>query len=156
MQSFSELDLGSRKSLDDHHPAATIGTATKWAGLGCWAGNAAEASQELIDGQSHLDHRLDHTRMRPPQSGLVQVGFGEVRTRPGDSCVEPTRFRSYYLHVWTLPIVVEEGDPGGNSSPCLSDDVGWNPPYNMKPQRPRSPRIRCDPILLKRHPHRVA
>ena len=34
------MDLGSRKSLDDHHAAATFGTATKRAGLlgggCCW------------------------------------------------------------------------------------------------------------------------
>ena len=27
----TELDLGSRKSLDDHHAAATLGTEPKWA-----------------------------------------------------------------------------------------------------------------------------
>ena len=36
----TELDLGRRKSLDDHHVAATFGTATKRAGLlgggCCW------------------------------------------------------------------------------------------------------------------------
>jgi len=29
----TELDLGSRKSLDDHHAAATFGTEPKWAGF---------------------------------------------------------------------------------------------------------------------------
>jgi hypothetical protein len=38
----TELDLGSRKSLDDHHAAATFGTEPKWAGFlgrgGFWFG----------------------------------------------------------------------------------------------------------------------
>ena len=33
MQSFSELDLGSRKSLDDGHAAATFGTEPKGRGF---------------------------------------------------------------------------------------------------------------------------
>jgi hypothetical protein len=38
----TELDLGSRKSLDDHHVASTFGTEPKWAGFlgrrGFWFG----------------------------------------------------------------------------------------------------------------------
>ncbi len=38
----AEWNLGSRKSLDDHHPAATFGTEPKWAGFlgggGFWLG----------------------------------------------------------------------------------------------------------------------
>ena len=32
----TELDLGGGKSLEDHHGAATLGTAPKWIGLRSW------------------------------------------------------------------------------------------------------------------------
>jgi hypothetical protein len=40
-----------------------------------------------------------------------EVDFGEVTTCPGGSCVEPIRFRSYYIHVCALPIVATEAWP---------------------------------------------
>jgi hypothetical protein len=46
------------------------------------ASNTIECSRKWINSQHEKVHRrLSNTRMRPPQSGLVQVGFEEVEPR---------------------------------------------------------------------------
>src|ERR1700687_1256094 len=96
--------------------------------------SSSSATQTSSD---HLDRRLSNTRMRPPQSGLVQVGLWEVITiAPGG------RLPGNYF----APEVASGNSqcrPRGSSERVATTKFGWESVSRHSRNLPESALRRC-------------